>query len=265
MTLQKRLWFVSCSSIILLMVSWIFYQNTEFMGPTYEQIHFCNISHSQQILPLKAAIVILVDDRPKRLQSTCDGLQALQKNLILRFRYPILLFHDQKFPLVQKQFLQNCTTAETRFIEINMSPQPLLEDDSVMPLINCSTCSWGYLKMIHFFFVDIFLHPAVRELDFFMRLDSDSAILSPIEYDPFEFMRKNKKHYGFRQRGLTPRLVSMNMWPFVNSFLQAQKVKRKYWPIHTYWLSLFLPSYRIDCSCAAVELLGVESTSSLFL
>jgi hypothetical protein len=227
---HQRLLFACCCSIIFILGLWIFpHGDTELINSTLDHALSCNTSTPllPAMKPINAAIVILADNRTNRLRSTCDGLQALQKNLLHRFPYPILLFHDLTLKANQKQFLRNCSTTPARFIEINMSPEPFSFDDSVKPLINCSTCTWGYLKMIHFFFVDIFIHPAVRDLDYFLRLDTDSAILSPITYDPFEFMRSNKKYYGFRQRGLTPKLVSQKIWPCVNSFLLTQKVKTK--------------------------------------
>lgn len=223
MLLQKWLpvLFACCFLGILFLAYWISHRNTEFVSTSDDQRLCRPLSITKRI---NAAVVILVDHRPARVQSLCLGLQALHKHLTAQFPYPVLLFHDETLRSKHKHFLSNCSMTETQFIKIDMARKLFTDEDIVTPLINCSTCSWGYLKMIQFFFVDIFLHPAVRDLDYFMRLDTDSAILSPIQYNPFEYMYRNRKHYGFRQRGLTPRLVSQKMWPYVNSFLRKQKV-----------------------------------------
>lgn len=43
----------------------------------------------------------------------------------------------------------------------------------------------------------IFTHPALKNFDYYLRLDDDSLFLCDIEYDLFKFMRKNHYKYAW--------------------------------------------------------------------
>jgi len=64
--------------------------------------------------------------------------------------------------------------------------------------------SEGYRRMMHWFAIDIwqfFSDHGQRtgcEYNYIMRFDEDSFLRSPIQYDIFDFMRKNGYYYGFR-------------------------------------------------------------------
>jgi hypothetical protein len=51
--------------------------------------------------------------------------------------------------------------------------------------------------MCQFFAGEIFNHKLLQKYDWIWRLDSDSYILNPIDYDPFEYMKQNNKVYGY--------------------------------------------------------------------
>lgn len=58
--------------------------------------------------------------------------------------------------------------------------------------------SMGYRHMISFFAIHVWEVAAAAGYEWVMRLDEDSFILSPIEYNLVEFMRSNNKQYGYR-------------------------------------------------------------------
>ena len=59
--------------------------------------------------------------------------------------------------------------------------------------------SIGYRLMMRWFAVLIWKYLDIEGYTHCMRLDDDSYILSKIEYNLFDYMRINKKRYGFRQ------------------------------------------------------------------
>ena len=55
-----------------------------------------------------------------------------------------------------------------------------------------------YQRMCSFWTRGIFLQPRLANVSYFMRLDTDSYLLSRLEYDPLEFMARHRLRYGFR-------------------------------------------------------------------
>lgn len=53
----------------------------------------------------------------------------------------------------------------------------------------------GYRNMCQLFFSEIYSY--IQGYDWYMRLDTDSFIESPIEYDLFDYLDKNNKIYGY--------------------------------------------------------------------
>jgi len=58
----------------------------------------------------------------------------------------------------------------------------------------------GYRHMCHFFGNDIFFRRELADYDYYMRLDDDSFILSPLRYNVFERMREQGYSYAYRVR-----------------------------------------------------------------
>ena len=57
--------------------------------------------------------------------------------------------------------------------------------------------AWGYQHMSRFWTKGIFEQPLVKELQYYMRLDTDSLILSPV-FDIFEDAARRGVKYGYR-------------------------------------------------------------------
>ena len=58
--------------------------------------------------------------------------------------------------------------------------------------------SVGYRHMIRLFAIELWDIVAVRGYEFVMRLDEDSLLLSPVQYNIFEYMRQRGLLYGYR-------------------------------------------------------------------
>lgn len=56
----------------------------------------------------------------------------------------------------------------------------------------------GYIQMCRFFSWQLYDHPVLAPYDYYWRFDDDSFLLSPIAYDPFEFMHTHQLVYGYR-------------------------------------------------------------------
>lgn len=164
--------------------------------------------------PVNAAIVFLIEflDRPieqnhREMMRFNRSLWLLYENFIQDYPYPILIFHEPAFtPYYQKQYRRmwprqlNITFHQ---IEFSMpSTFPTVTDPGGLEALGLNPTNRrafpGYNHMIHFFFKDIFQHPAVRGLEYYWRLDHDSMVESRVGVDVFRYMRDRGLRYGYR-------------------------------------------------------------------
>ena len=50
-------------------------------------------------------------------------------------------------------------------------------------------CRWNFMQLV--------IHPRIRALDYYCRLDTHSVVRSPMGHDVFEFMAARGLKYGF--------------------------------------------------------------------
>ena len=67
----------------------------------------------------------------------------------------------------------------------------------------------------------MFEHPAVRKLDYFWRLDTDSFILAPVRQDLFRFMAERDLKYGFRVEMRDTPDVTDGLEDFVEAYMAS--------------------------------------------
>ncbi|KAI8376089.1 nucleotide-diphospho-sugar transferase [Radiomyces spectabilis] len=160
---------------------------------------------------VNAAIVFLIEflDRPlaenhREMMRFNQSLWSLYENFSKDYpSYPILIFHESPFtPKYQKHY-RNMWPSQLDItfylIEFDLPPSFPRHPPHELGLTSTNRRAFpGYNHMIHFFFKDIFDHPAIRDLDYYWRLDHDSEILSPVSVDLFEYMRRHRLLYGYR-------------------------------------------------------------------
>ncbi|CDZ96241.1 NEDD8-activating complex, APP-BP1/UBA5 component [Phaffia rhodozyma] len=106
------------------------------------------------------------------------------------------------------------------FLAINMNAPEEFKDllsDETKEVVDKNR--WpGYHAMCHFFAVEIFNHPRIRDLDYYMRFDTDSFFTTPQCADPFLRMQAKKLLYSSRSIGNDPGYVVLGMWNFTEEF-----------------------------------------------
>ncbi len=77
--------------------------------------------------------------------------------------------------------------------------------------------------MIDFWWSRVFVHPDVRGLDYFCRLDTDSAFVAPVPLDIFQSMRAHKHVYGYVHQAIDTAESGVidGLWDFVEEYLEA--------------------------------------------
>ena len=163
--------------------------------------------------PLRAAVVYLTTTRPKDLAELKVSLHATWENFLVRFpQYPVLVVHEGDFTPAHEREVRDAAPVGLSLEVIHephFEPPPhvsaLIEAGTLEP----SFMSWkaredkthfGYNNMIRWMVRGIFEHPLLGSaggLEYYMRLDTDSRLLSPLPEDPFELMRRDGLKYMF--------------------------------------------------------------------
>lgn len=131
------------------------------------------------------------------------SLRFLYKNYLSKFDYPVVIYHDDLTSVTKSNILvylhqqlgriPKITFEKLQFqLPNGVSVDPLRYDPPISDKYRM-----GYRHMCRFFAGEIFNHPAIQKYDWYMRLDSDSFLLSDIRYDIFERMAANNQKYGY--------------------------------------------------------------------
>ena len=156
---------------------------------------------------MKPAIVYLAQNTPVDAQYGRDSRTLLEKSLDLlyknyneRFKHDILIFHEGDFkPKDQEEVSKG--RKEIKFQEIHFAIPDFLPKVEVPEIWDDgygTRFGMGHRHMIRFYAVRLFHILGELGYDWFFRMDDDSFIHSPIEYNLFEFMEKNGYEYGYR-------------------------------------------------------------------
>lgn len=152
----------------------------------------------------KAAIVYLTRCRDAHM--LIHSLLLLYKNFNGKYRYPVVIFHDDLGELDISNvlgYLTGCLgyVPNITFEKLSFELPAWITSDPAAysvdgPHPTLHQFPMGYRHMCRFFSGMIFEHPALRSYQYYMRLDSDSFILSPIDTDLFETMATQKYQYA---------------------------------------------------------------------
>lgn len=79
----------------------------------------------------------------------------------------------------------------------------------------------GYHHMCAFFFARIFEHPRLVSTTYYMRMDTDSYILSPLCQDPFEIMHRRKTSYMYHFTLWDEPFATVGMWNYISDYAKS--------------------------------------------
>jgi len=142
---------------------------------------------------MAAAIIYL--SQARRMSLLMRSLRLLQQNYLDKFPHDVIMFHEGDFLEPQQIMLKDLCPSLT-FREVNIDPPPHIDVSQHRQWSMIGRFGVGYRNMCRFFAMG--LYPLIQDLDYYMRLDDDSFIQSPVTEDPFETMSKNSLQYGFR-------------------------------------------------------------------
>lgn len=121
------------------------------------------------------------------------SLFLLNKNFLKKHKYDVIIFHEANYSKIVRVVL--AFLFDVIFREINLFEQYLKNVAQISIDAELKAYSVGYRSMCHFFFAGFYEY--LKEYDYYCRLDTDSFLTGSIDFDPFEYMKKNKLLYGY--------------------------------------------------------------------
>jgi alpha 1,2-mannosyltransferase len=154
---------------------------------------------------IKAAIVILC--RNNDLDEIRRSLREFEDRFNRRYHYPYVFFNDEPFSDTFKEKVVKHISAPASFELLSheeWSIPPFLNQSRIQE--NCQRMkeegiiyggSISYRHMCHWYSGYFFRHPALANYEWYWRVEPGVHFFCDIQYDPFEFMIREGKLYGF--------------------------------------------------------------------
>lgn len=156
------------------------------------------------------------------------SLVLLGKNFPKLKEYPVLVFHDDITIGNQTNLIVQVAQALGWFLKIKFVPLTFTTPEGLEPdkfLVPLSDAWIGYRHMCRFQSGLIYQHPELQQYDWYWRLDSDSYILSPLAYDPFEKMAAEGKEYAYMDiEDMDAERVTVDLWSTTKNFLESNNI-----------------------------------------
>lgn len=177
---------------------------------------------------MNAAIVYLT--RRQDISFLVKSLNLLNVFFIDKFQYPVIILEDD-LNNVDKEQIKLCLNNLKiknfiQFEKISFSLPESLSLDSNRYNPPLDGFKMGYRSMCQFFSGEIFNCKFLEKYDWIWRLDSDSYILKPINYDPFAYMKENNKVYAYISEYMKDQpYVVEGLFETTKQFIDQNKIK----------------------------------------
>lgn len=175
-------------------------------------------------------IVYLVRSSEDDLIDFNKSLSLLEKNLIPFIdNVDLVVFCEKSFEKFKSR-VETQLDIKYQLIEFNLPDYPKEILDNIPeffphPTHGNGPVAWGhpgfsmgYRHMCRFFSGEMYKFDVIKNYDYYLRLDTDSFIHTPLNYDIFEWAKENECYYGF----IAPAVQQDNekvvegLWDFVN-------------------------------------------------
>ena len=196
----------------------------------------------------KNCILYLVRTSQDDLDMLNRSLGLVEAHVLssLKEKTDIILFHEKSFDSTYKEKVKNVINGNILFQELEFKIPFFSKEinDSIPEFYPHPThakggphgethlkqhgfyhpgFSMGYRHMCRFFSGWLYDQPIIKNYEYYLRLDTDSFILSQVPYDIFEWMKQNQCEYGFIQQAVqqdNPKVVE-GLWKTVENWLAA--------------------------------------------
>ncbi len=177
---------------------------------------------------VKAAIVYLARSKSGDIANLKCSLSLLDVNFNDKFKYPVIIFHEDINENLMKK-IREATRSKVQFEKVIFEIPDFLNKEEIPELVYVGgDCfSMGYRHMCRFFSGIIFHHPALKDYDYYWRLDTDSFLLDKIYYDVFQFMQERNLEYGYINI-FKDEPTSKGLWDTTKKYIEDNNIKPEF-------------------------------------
>lgn len=176
----------------------------------------------------KAVVVYLARSTQQDAADLSRSLKLLKKNFLNRFRYPVVVFIEPSFKGEWKNEVLRNSGVDCRFETIEFSVPSFLNAQAIPEYVFHPKFTLGYRHMCRFFSGAMYLEPALKDYQWYWRLDTDSFVLGKVKYDVFEFMQKNGCIYGYNVMSKDEPAVSVGLWELTRRYIKDRSIRPTY-------------------------------------
>lgn len=184
-------------------------------------------------------ILYLVRSSEEDLNDFNKSLSLVEKNLTPFTKdLDILIFCEKSFENYKNQVETNL---ELKYQEVEFKipdyPQEILNEIPEFfphPTHGNGPIAWGhpgfsigYRHMCRFFSGEMYKFNIIKNYDYYLRLDTDSFIHTPINYDIFEWAKENECYYGYIAPAVqkdNPKVIE-GLWETVNKMVPENLIE----------------------------------------
>lgn len=202
----------------------------------------------------KNCILYLVRTSKEDLNGLNESLTLLEANVLpfCKSEVDIVLFHEKSFDKSYQNQVKKPNKSNVLFLEIEFEVPEYSKEisDNILDYYPHPThakngphgeshlkqygfyhpgFSMGYRHMCRFFTGWMYEQEILKNYEYYLRLDTDSFIRSPVRYDPFEWMKNNQCEYGFVAQAVqydNPKVV-IGLWDTVKNWLLLNNINTK--------------------------------------
>ncbi|MFZ3060709.1 MAG: hypothetical protein WA102_13365 [Candidatus Methanoperedens sp.] len=186
-----------------------------------------NISSSvYEKVPIKAVILYLARSKRKDIASLKRSLSLLDINFNDKFNYPVIIFHEDFNENLMEE-IRKATRSNLKFEKVEFKVPDFLKKEDIPEFIYVDgfEFSMGYRHMCRFFSGLIYQNPALKDYDYYWRLDTDSFLLDKVDYDVFRFMQENNYIYGHIHTGIDNPAVVSGLWNITEKYIEEYNIQ----------------------------------------
>lgn len=182
------------------------------------------------------------------------SLALLHNNWSYAKDYDTIVFHDDLTPMhiskINVELHRNLGyVPNIKWTKIQFNMPSHVSTDPSKYIVDLREFWMGYRHMCNFHSWEIY--EKLKDYEYYLRLDSDSYILGPINIDLFDFMKQNDLSYGYmRDEDREVPRVAIDLWETTKKFMADNNVDRSIIDNHLVngeWdLKLFYTNFEIS-------------------
>lgn len=166
-----------------------------------------------------SAIIYLGNSKWKDIENLKNSLYSLDAYFNRKFEYPIIIFHED-YSEKLKQELQGISSC-IQFTKVKLRIPDWIDKNEI-PEYFGDRWNIGYRHMCRFH--SYYAYEYLRDFDYYWRLDTDSFLKAPINYDVFGVMKKNDYIHGYVGTFTERESVIKDLWEVTQEYAEANGI-----------------------------------------